>query len=442
MIPLLTATAILLLLCSSSPPAAEASPASPSSSSYVLGATGQSCSDACLERSLNCNPRIVTSNSAKVFALANATCAGEDPAPWKRTDQPSVDARGVCGGYVDAPGAVICGGRNATTRRVCRCDAPRVAATATFGTSLSSGTVEEEETTVFAHVLAAGQAHAAMTHFWTTYPSKDDPGVLVCYYVDGEAEASVQFRPSLAAGAGFYAADAPWGTARFGKGAKDGAWFFNLPVPFQRSVRVTVRRTTGAGDPGSFYMIVRGSAGVAPVVSGAPLPAAARLVQTRVMNRTLAPLEFVELAAVPEGHAGLHFMTALQAHSANPNFLEGCFHAYQYVGEEWPGTVLSSGTEDYVNSAWYFDAGGFHLPLSGLTSLSYQPGGANVSLSFYVAHETAPMPFSDGFTLQWRNGDTRDASGHKCFSVNGTAVGSPMPTVVTSYAWSYAWPAK
>jgi len=37
----------------------------------------------------------------------------------------------------------------------------------------------------------------------------------------------------------------------------------------------------------------------------------------------------------------------------NLNFLEGCFHSYSPYNKPFPGVVLSTGTEDYFDSAWY-----------------------------------------------------------------------------------------
>ena len=40
----------------------------------------------------------------------------------------------------------------------------------------------------------------------------------------------------------------------------------------------------------------------------------------------------------------------------------------------FPGVVLSTGTEDFFDSAYYFDGGPFRFPVSGLTHLDQQPG--------------------------------------------------------------------
>ena len=134
----------------------------------------------------------------------------------------------------------------------------------------------------------------------------------------------------------------------------------------------------------------------------------------------------------------MHFMETLSFVSPNLNVLEGCLHQYT-AGQEFPGTVLSSGTEDFFDSGWYFSAGQFRLPVSGLTHLEKGNGECccrcpsprwpldhcvpcyafatdnNMYSSMYRFHNTDPLQFADGFELVWRIGDTVDAAGRKCF---------------------------
>lgn len=76
------------------------------------------------------------------------------------------------------------------------------------------------------------------------------------------------------------------------------------------------------------------------------------------------------------------------------NFLEGCVHAYTPYNQSYPGTLLGTGTgsniicrkpaaifidcsyflEDYFDSGWYFDAGEFYMPVSGMTHLDQTAG--------------------------------------------------------------------
>jgi hypothetical protein len=122
----------------------------------------------------------------------------------------------ACGGRrMDTPASVLCAGAYPTVERVCRCDPP--SKQQSFGTALSSGSITRVEQFVFSWVLAPGDA-GVMNHFWITYFTGTDRGVIIRYYIDGESTASIEFTPSMAAGVGFYDAHAPWGTKWFGKG--------------------------------------------------------------------------------------------------------------------------------------------------------------------------------------------------------------------------------
>lgn len=73
---------------------------------------------------------------------------------------------------------------------------------------------------------------------------------------------------------------------------------------------------------------------------------------------------------------------------------------YSPYNQTFPGTVLSTGTEDYFDSAWYFNGGQFWLPVSGFTH--YNATNTGVSWSAYRFHEMDPLPFDQGFKFMWR----------------------------------------
>ena len=90
-------------------------------------------------------------------------------------------------------------------------------------------------------------------------------------------------------------------------------------------------------------------------------------------------------------------------------------------------------------SAYYFNAGPFHGPNSGLTHINASK--SPVTLSAYRFHIADPLVFSDGFKLVWRNGDATDpATGLKCtIETGGNINGSPQVANVTTYTWTYVW---
>uniref|UniRef100_A0A914DUT4 Uncharacterized protein n=1 Tax=Acrobeloides nanus TaxID=290746 RepID=A0A914DUT4_9BILA len=384
---------------------------------------------------MNCNPRIETNNSTSLFTQVGINCTN-DPSVWWAEDQPSYVSDksdpngnyGKCLGYISVPAGSQCAGSFWSVSRICRCDTPS-SSPSTFGAGYSNGMITTEEKWIFEQVLAPGDV-GVLTHFWITYGTSVDNGVIVRYYIDSEKNASIQFTPSLACGVGYYDYHGPWGTKWFGKGANDAGWFNNFRIPFQKSIVVTVQHLYG--NFSGFYMIVRGSINIPISVGGITLPKNARMNQF-VINGTYQPLEFVPLVNISSG-PGVHWMVTISAGSNNLNFLEGCFHAYFDGNNAFPGVVLSTGTEDYFDSAWYFNAGQFHLPVSGFTHFNLN--NTSVTWSAYRFHEMDPLFFKHGFQFVWRIGDIDDAAGMKCMMLTGSNIaGSPGPTEVIAYAW-------
>jgi len=183
-------------------------------------------------------------------------------------------------------------------------------------------------------------------------------------------------------------------------------------------------------------MFVRGAPQLPINIGGVAIPNNARL-RLQIVQTLVKPLDWVAVADVPSG-SGLFFMHTLYVQANNLNFLEGCYHQYSPYNQAFPGTVLSTGTEDYFDSGWYFNAGGFALPVAGMTYMETTSNSAAVAM--YRFHETDPLPFDSGILIHWRNGDTVDPAGRKCYTMTGGAViGSPGPANVTSYGWVYTW---
>jgi hypothetical protein len=327
----------------------------------------------------------------------------------------------------------------------CTCGEPFApSADLTFGTGHAGVTLPTTETVVFAHVIPPNST-GVMNHFWSTCSPEAETDMIVRYYVDNETTASIQFRPPLAAGVGFDDPTAPWGTKWFGLGAGNGgngqAWFNNFKIPFLSSIRVTVQATVRPSN--GWYLILRGGLNIPLVIGDLTLPSSAKL-QLQVFDGPLKPLQVLDVASVPKGFAGQLFMTTLAVNNGGTgglNFLEGCFHMFDPIDAPFPGTVLSTGTEDYYDSGWYFNAGPFHMPVSGLTHIKTEK---NVTeWSAYRFHEMDPVRFRDGFRFTWRCGDliSADPTVGKCYTESGgTVVGSPTCDRVISYAWVYVWP--
>ena len=138
---------------------------------------------------------------------------------------------------------------------------------------------------------------------------------------------------------------------------------------------------------------------------------------------------------MPAPSSGLIFAHSMAVASGNYNFMEGCYHLFAPAAAAWPGQLLSTGMEDYYDSAFYFDGGPFHAPVAGSTHMA--PG----EWSGYRIHEMDPLVFHDGAKMRWRNGDVTDTStGLKCtLEQGGKVVGSPTASNVTTLSWVYVW---
>ena len=303
----------------------------------------------------------------------------------------------------------------------------------TFGMGYSQYQITSVEQNFFNHTLTSG--FATLTHFWATgSPSPLIDAAIWSYYLDGESTPSIQFTSQMVAGTGFPEPHAPWGHRWFGKGSADAGWYNNFRVPFTKSIRITGRLPYGSA---TLWAIFRGTENLPISIGGFTLPSSARLIQQRLVNATFEPLDWVTVLDVPSG-SGLLFSHTLAVTSGNLNFLEGCYHAYTPHSALFPGLTVSTGTEDYFDSAFYFNAGQFRQENAGLTHMFTNNSVAEVSA--YRMHHEDPIFFADGFRFLWRNGDVSDGAGHKCtLEKGGSPAGDPQRSVVNAHTWAYVW---
>jgi hypothetical protein len=308
-----------------------------------------------------------------------------------------------------------------------------------IGTGLSQGRVNSTEQVLFTHTCI--NKPCVMNHIWMTgAPCVDN--ATIRYYVDEETHPSIEFQPYLACAAGFDDQTSPWATKWFGKGAKSTGWFHNFKIPFSK-IRITfqnkLQTCNKGGNDQVVWLIVRGSESMNLRIGDLNLPENARLKLLKT-DKVLQPLEFVDIANIRSSNSGLFFQVTMQVNSSkNFNFMEGCFHYYDDTRTEFPGMLLSTGMEDYFDSAFYFNGGEFHFPVSGNTHQSNMNGV--YQWSGYRFHDMDPLVFSKGMRFQWRNGDVNDpVTGLKCTSNATTNVcGNPQKSHLISYAWVYVW---
>ena len=312
------------------------------------------------------------------------------------------------------------------------------------------------ETELLNHTVSDGAPMASINFFWITgdpwdhgpsTPTGQAAGVdyaIWRFYLDGETTASVQLQMAQSAFVGNADPSAPWDNEWFGKNSKFGGWHVNVPVPFRAAARVTLQLPEWWNGTERIFAMVRGVEGLPVQINSFTLPPTAKLVASVQNSSALAPLGFHDLIEVPAGTSGLMLGSMIDirmyGHGAGSlNTLEGCWHAYSPPATPFPGSfLLGTGAEDYPESAYYFNAGPYRGPTSGLTVMA--PGDQLSLVSFYKLHHRDPFFFNDGFKFQWRNGDITDPkTGEKCTAVAGDPIGTPSYVNVTTLTYAYTW---
>ncbi|XP_062503637.1 uncharacterized protein LOC134180488 [Corticium candelabrum] len=279
-----------------------------------------------------------------------------------------------------------------------------------------------------------------ITEQWFTGREAMNEDTRIRIYIDGETEASLDFQLFLAHGIGAGEAqevgNIPWGTNRIAHEA-DGGIYNTYRIPYAKSLKVTATHPKG----GAFWYIIRGVENYPVILGDLQLPANTRLHLYKTVNQVLAPYQFITLANI-SGNAGALYQVTLSTHSQDYSHLEACFRAI-IDGEEM---FLSSGTEDFFLSAYYFNRGLYHNDNSGLTFKDKKG-----SMSAYKFFDNDPMLFTTSLALMWRCGEKINGAdgcpndfprpstqdNHRL----GDAVGKLQlqNTNTTAYVWVYQW---
>lgn len=305
-----------------------------------------------------------------------------------------------------------------------------------FSSAIKGGTLDgNQEKVLYEHDTGHP---GVITEQWFTGVKVMDQDTRIRIYIDMETEPSLDFQLFLAHGIGFNeteeSSNIPWGTRRLAHSA-DGGIYNTYRIPFSKGFKVTATRPT----TGAFWYIVRGVENYPLILGDLQLPSNTRLRLYKNEKVTLQPLEFVTLANISSS-AGAVFMVTLAAQSTDYNYLEACMRAHIDGSEQT--TWLSSGTEDFFLSAYYFNKGIYHLDNAGLT---YKDSKG--SMSAYKFFENDPLLFSKSFTLVWRCGESingKDGCPNNWPPPNSTMentyeVPKLAPTTVTTYTWVYQW---
>ena len=304
-----------------------------------------------------------------------------------------------------------------------------------FSSAIKDGVaVGGQEKVLYKHETGPG----VITEQWFTGIGVMDQDARIRIYIDGETVASLDFQLFLAHGIGFNNTIedkyVPWGTKLFAHTAGGGGLYNTFRIPFLKSFIVTLTHPKG----GAFFYIVRGVENYPLVLGDLLLPKTTRLRLYKQTNVLLKPLEFITLAKV-EDSAGAVFMVTLAANSTDYNYLEACMRVVIDGGDTM---FLSSGTEDFFLSAYYFNKGVHHFENAGLTSEE----GKGI-MSAYKFFERDPLLFTKSLELTWRCGETVGVKGgcpdnFPPSSSNGKPHFRSIKladTVVTTYTWVYEW---
>lgn len=349
---------------------------------------------------------------------------------------------------------------------------------ATFGDGLAGVAIcgtSQPPHVVVNHTLLKGETHGVIHHFWCTGAQFKIDRMWVEYWVDGESKPSISYQPSMSCGFAFperaphdfeYAAG-----GLCGKSAPVGGWWNTFPIPFYKSIVVTVRAHESDGT-GCFngYVNIRGTAELPLILpqSGIPLPFGTRMILQKNPLTVRQPLEYVTLGSLPSGQKGMIFMSAWAVDTmpvggpqAGGGYIEGCWTFYRQANESFPGLVVGTGVEDYFDSGYYFGADSgdaigvpFFNALSGLTLFERTKDGYE-RLSAYRFHTADPLIMSDGGRLVWRVGAQGQKGTYKCGNPRlESDTLSPVkdnakhldrtlsPINVTTYAWIYTFPSR
>jgi hypothetical protein len=265
-----------------------------------------------------------------------------------------------------------------------------------------------------------------------------DENARIRIYVDNETVASIDFMLLLAHGIGSGESDEkanlPWGIKRMGHAA-DGAVYNTYRIPFTSSVKITATHPKG----GTFWYIIRGVENYPLILGDLMLPANTKLKLYKNVGVSLKPRDFITLADVKS--PGAVFLVTLAASSADFNYLEACMRAV--IDGSSTTTFLSSGTEDFFLSGYYFNKGIYHFDNSGCTFITK----TNATMSAYKFFENDPLLFTKSLQLMWRCGETANGndgcpndypppSGPAADAIKSSQLSD---TVVTTYTWIYEW---
>jgi hypothetical protein len=240
--------------------------------------------------------------------------------------------------------------------------------------------------------LADIEGPGLVTQIWLTISSNDEyflRRIVLRMYWDGEANPSVEVPIGDFFGTGFVYRHytTPY------LGMSSGGYYSYFPMPFGKSARIEVENQTGQ-EVSSFYYHIdyfHLEQNLAPDI-------AYFHATWRRDLRTEPGRYYSILEAEGEGHlVGVNLN--MQSYDGGLQYLEG--DEMIYVDGERKASIRGTGTEDYFNSGWYFNAGEFAAPYHGLILKDDSLG----RIAAYRFHILDAIPFSRSIKVLIEHGD-------------------------------------
>jgi hypothetical protein len=304
------------------------------------------------------------------------------------------------------------------------CSIPVTPSMRSFGHALKNAPLAPD-TEQTAYAYKCGTAPCIITHI--NIPSIEPPvGEMpdwelgrIAFYIDEEVNASIDVTLLQLAAVSRWASTngipqdgSPFGIDLFGKPAADGGIYCTIRIPFQSSVRITLRAPPSATRESQYFLNVRGVES-APVQLGEfVLPNSAKLRAERHENVGMAPLEF--LSVMTSTMPGALLLVQFDGSGQDFSYLEACVRATL----DGQLMFLSSGMEDYFLSAFYFDEGRYITPNAGLTYMNVQAAGLASRVGAYKTHTRDVIFWKDSMQLIWRYGEQTGGCGNMTMCPN------------------------
>ena len=326
-----------------------------------------------------------------------------------------------------------------------------------FGTALKAiPYTANTEATLFDFSETPGALPHTITEQWfAVFGPEPNADARIRVYIDGEADPSLDFQLYFAHMVGIQSCESemgqcndprvPWASDFVSHLGRGGALKNTYRIPFSGSIRITIEMPGNGG----IYYYVRGMTNLPVIVGDLELPPTARLKLYKNWDVTVPPIG--KLPLIPaHASSGILFASMWSAHSDYIGFMEGCVRADIDGGDT---LLLSSGTEDYFESANFFSAGhpspadanwteantrDFNAtgeawgPESGVSYLNGTNPGP-YSMAAYKFHVSDPVVWWNKISLTASN-----------FDEPGCIVPPSPPALVKplqiwTYTWTYEW---